>query len=187
MDQSTEDISSRSSVLITEYSLQHKRKWSLVSVSRPHFHIVSTISLKPCLNLCSFKWLKFNFRRVNSLRPFVSCIAKTEFSLGLTKLKIISLNFQEWHFDTQKALSTSFKFLKKDCAFVLIQNKIAFFSLSLPTIFVSHLYDHAFTEKQKLYATNNNLDIYIYIYVYIYIYIYIYQKYQTLVDSIQLH
>ena len=114
MDESTEDISSRSSVLITEYSLQHKRKWSVVSVSRPHFHIVSTISLKPCLNLCSLKWLKFNFRRVNSLRPLVSCTAKTEFSLGLTKLKIISLNFQEWHFDTQKALSTFFKFSKKD-------------------------------------------------------------------------
>ena len=57
----------------------------------------------------------FNLRRVSSLRPFVSCIiAKMELSLFLIKLRIISLNFQEWHFDTQKTLSTSFKFLKKD-------------------------------------------------------------------------
>ena len=35
---------------------------------------------------------KFNRRRVSSLRPLVSCIAKAKFSLGLTKLRIISLN-----------------------------------------------------------------------------------------------
>ena len=51
-----------------------------------------TVSLEPCLNLCSFKWLKFSLRRVSSLRPLVSCIAKTEFSLGLIKLMIVSLN-----------------------------------------------------------------------------------------------
>ena len=77
---------------ILEYSLQRKRKWSVVSVSTPHLHTGSTVSLKPCLNLCSFKWLKFNLRRVSSLRPLVSCIAKTQFSLGLRKLMIVSLN-----------------------------------------------------------------------------------------------
>ena len=55
MDESTVDISFRSSVLIVEYSLQLKRKWSAVSVSRPNLDIGSTVSLKPCLNLCSFK------------------------------------------------------------------------------------------------------------------------------------
>ena len=40
----------------------------------------------------------------------MSYIAKTEFSLGLIKLRIISLNFQELHFDEQKILSTSIKF-----------------------------------------------------------------------------
>ena len=94
-DELTVDISSGSSALIAEYRMQHKRKWSVASVFRSHLHIGSTISLKPCLNLCSFKWLKFNLRRVNSLRPLVSCIAKTEFSLGLIRLRIISLNFQE--------------------------------------------------------------------------------------------
>ena len=85
-------ILSRSSVLLLEYKLQRKRKWSVFSVSTPHLHIGSTVSLKPCLNLCSFKWLKFNLRCVSSLRPLVSCIAKTEFSLDLIKLMIVSLN-----------------------------------------------------------------------------------------------
>ena len=84
--------SCRSSVLIVEYSLQCKRKWSVASASRPHLHIGSTVSLKPCLNLCIFKWLKINLRRVGSLRPLVSCIAKMEFSMGLIKLRIIPLN-----------------------------------------------------------------------------------------------
>ena len=90
-DESTVYISSRSSLLIVEYSLQRKRKWSVVSVSRPHVRIGSTVSLKPHLTLCSFKWLKFNLRCVSSLRP-MSCIAKKEFSLGLIKLRITSLN-----------------------------------------------------------------------------------------------
>ena len=68
------------------------KKWSVVSVSRPHLHIGSIVFLKRCLSLCSFKWLKFNLRRVSSLRPLLSCIAKTEFSLGLIKLRIIYLN-----------------------------------------------------------------------------------------------
>ena len=84
-------ISSRSSVQIVEYSLQRKRKWSVLSVSRSHLHIGSTVSLKPCLNLCSFKWLKFNLRRVSSLKPLVSYIAETEVSLGLIKLRIYLL------------------------------------------------------------------------------------------------
>ena len=62
----------------------------------------------------SIKRLKFNLGRVSSLRPVLWCTAKTEFSLGLLKLKIIYLNFQEWHFNKQKMLSTSFKFSKKD-------------------------------------------------------------------------
>ena len=85
-------ISSRSSVLILEYSLQRRRKWSVVSVFTQHLHIGSIVSLKPCLNLCSFKWLQFNLRRVSSLRPLMSWTAKTDFSLGLIKLMIVSLN-----------------------------------------------------------------------------------------------
>ena len=36
--------------------------------------------------------MKFNLRRVNNLIPLVSCIPKTEFPLGLIKLRIITLN-----------------------------------------------------------------------------------------------
>ena len=86
----------------------------VVSVSRPHLHIGPTVSLKSCLNLCLFKSLKFNLRHVSSLRPLVSCIAKTEFFLGLIKLRIISLNFKQRDCNKQTLLSTSFKYLKKD-------------------------------------------------------------------------
>ena len=79
-------------VLTLKYSLQRKRKWSFVSVSIPHLHIGSTVFLKLYLNLCSFKWLKVYFRRAVSFMPLMSRIAKTEFFLGLIKLRIISLN-----------------------------------------------------------------------------------------------
>ena len=82
-DEATVYISSRDSILIVEYSLQCQRKLSVFLVTRPHLRIGSTVSLKPCLHLCSFKWLKYNPRLVSSLRPLVSYIAKTEFSLGL--------------------------------------------------------------------------------------------------------
>ena len=78
--------------IILKYSLQRKRKWNVASVSRMHLQIGSTVSLKPCLNLWSFKWLKFNLRHISNLIPLVSCIAKTELSLGLRKLRSISLN-----------------------------------------------------------------------------------------------
>ena len=100
--------------MIAEFGLQLRRKWSVVSVPRPSLHIESIVSLKPCLNLCSFKWLKFKFGRVSSLRTLLWWTAKKDFSLGLLKLRIIHLHFQECNFNKQKMLSTSFKFLKKD-------------------------------------------------------------------------
>ena len=60
-------------------------------------------------------------------------LQKTEFSLGLIKLRIVSLNFQEWHFDTQKTLSI---WRKIHHATMLIENKTAFFYLFLPTLFM---------------------------------------------------
>ena len=50
------------------------------------------MSLKPCLNLFLFEWLKFNVGRLGSLIPLVPYIAKTEFALGLIKPRIVSLN-----------------------------------------------------------------------------------------------
>ena len=52
----------------------------------------SIVSLELCRNFCSFKWLKFNIRRLNNLTPLVSCISNTEFPLGLQKLRVVTLN-----------------------------------------------------------------------------------------------
>ena len=169
-DKSIVDISSRNSVLIVEYSRQLKREWSAVSVSRPKLHIGLTISLKPSLNLCSLKWLKFNLERVSSLRPLLWCIAKTEFSIGSLKLRIIYLN-QEWHFDKQKMFSTSFKFSKKDtlrnCAHT--KQNCVFLAFSSDLSCVSLLFH--FHNYMLL------IIIFIYIYIYIYIHTYIYISY----------
>ena len=70
-----------------------QEKWSVVSVSRLHLNMRSTLPLKPSLNSYSFNWLKFTLRCISSLRPFVSCIAKIEFSLGLIKLRVIFSKF----------------------------------------------------------------------------------------------
>ena len=84
----------------------------------------------------------------------MSCIAKTEFFLGLIKLRIISLNFQEWHFDTQKKLSTSFKYSKKDtsCNCTDTKQNCTFLPLPSDLFCVSLLLRN---KNQKLYATNN--------------------------------
>ena len=44
-----------SSALWIEKKWQRRRKYAVVSTSVPHGHIGFTVSLKPCLNLCSFK------------------------------------------------------------------------------------------------------------------------------------
>ena len=102
--QTTVYISFRCSILIVEYSLQHKGRQIIVSVSRPHLHIGSIVSLKLCQNLSpSLHWFQYDWRhedkspvtilwKKSSLKPFVSCIAKKKFSLGPTNLRIISLN-----------------------------------------------------------------------------------------------
>ena len=82
---------------MAEYSLQHKRKWNVVSFSKPHLRIGSTVSLKPCLNLCSFKWLKFKLRRVSSLRPLVSCICKNGVPFGSNKTEDYFFKFINWY------------------------------------------------------------------------------------------
>ena len=129
-------------------------------VSRPNLHIGSTVSLKPCLNLCSFKWLKFNLIRVSSLRPLLWCTAKAEFSLGLWKLRIIYLNFQEWHFGKQKMLSISYKL---SCVSHLLRNK-NYNYINLIYIYIIYF-------------------IYIYIILYIYICIYYIYKFTSQLNS----
>ena len=50
----------RNFCLFSAKSGQHKKKWSVVSVSEPQSHIGLGTSLKLWRNLCSFKWLNFN-------------------------------------------------------------------------------------------------------------------------------
>ena len=81
---------SKSSNLLLEKIWQRKRKCSVVSTSCPHAHMGLTASLKQCLNLCSFRWLKPSLRRVRSLIPRGSYIEKIGFSFF--SLTIVLLN-----------------------------------------------------------------------------------------------
>ena len=46
------------------------RKCSLVFTPAPHGHIGLTMSFKPCLNLCSFKWLNRSLKYDSNFAPF---------------------------------------------------------------------------------------------------------------------
>ena len=88
-----------------------------------HEHIGLIVSLKACRWLCSSRWLKFNLRRVSNFKPLIPRTAKTEFSLGLTKLRILNLNI----FIEPRFLSSSLRFPhflaqcgKKDYSKVLV-------------------------------------------------------------------
>ena len=52
----------------------------MVSTSVPHGHIGFTVSLKPCLNLCSFKWVNCSLNRDNNFTPIGSWALYKEFS-----------------------------------------------------------------------------------------------------------
>ena len=52
----------------------------MVSTSVPHGHIGFTVSLKPCLNLYSFKWVNCSLNRVNNFTPIGSLTLYKEFS-----------------------------------------------------------------------------------------------------------
>ena len=78
-------------LLITGF-WQRKRKWSVVFGSEPQLHIGFLVSKKLCLNLCSFRRLKFSIKKVSNLMLLMSWIAKTEFTEVLTKLSNVFLN-----------------------------------------------------------------------------------------------
>lgn len=52
-------------------------------------HTTYIILLKFCQNLCLLRCLKFNLKLVSNFTPSISTIAKTEFSLGLVKLRAL--------------------------------------------------------------------------------------------------
>ena len=62
----------KSSDLWVEKQWQRSRKCSVVSTSVPHGRRVFTVSLKPCLKLCSFKWVNWSLNRDNNFTPIGS-------------------------------------------------------------------------------------------------------------------
>ena len=52
------------------YSGQWRKKLFMDSMSPPQIQIGFIVSLKPCLNLCSLRWLKPRPNQVNSFIPY---------------------------------------------------------------------------------------------------------------------
>ena len=54
----------------SQYSGQWRKKWFMDSMSPPQIQMGFIVSLKPCLNVCSLKWLKPRRNLVNSFIPY---------------------------------------------------------------------------------------------------------------------
>ena len=70
---------------------QRKRKRSVVSTSTRHGQIGFTMSLKSCLNLCSFKWVNCSLKRDNTFTPRGSWTLYQEFSCFTLKIDFFNL------------------------------------------------------------------------------------------------
>ena len=64
---------------------QCRKKCSLSSTSKLQLHKGFKVSRKPCLNLCSFKWLKRRRNLVKYLTPSGSLTLNIDLLLGLIK------------------------------------------------------------------------------------------------------
>ena len=64
---------------------QRRKKCSLSSTSKLQLHKGFKVSRKPCLNLCSFKWLKRRRNLVKYLTPSGSLTLNIGLLLGVTK------------------------------------------------------------------------------------------------------
>ena len=81
----------KSFCLFSAKSREHKKKWSVVSVSEPQSHIGLGASFKLRRNLCSFRRLNFNRSLDNKLTPTESSLAKRVLCFKLKKSLIIDL------------------------------------------------------------------------------------------------
>ena len=70
---------------------QRRKKCSLSSTSKLQLHKGFKVSRKPCLNLCSFKWLKRRCNLVKYLTPSGSLTLKINLLLGLIKERSLLL------------------------------------------------------------------------------------------------
>ena len=70
---------------------QRRKKCSLSSTSKLQLHKGFKVSRKPCLNLCSFKWLKERRNLVKYLTPLGSLTLNIDLLLGLIKERSLFL------------------------------------------------------------------------------------------------
>ena len=70
---------------------QRRKKCSLSSISKLQLHKGFKVSRKPCLNLCSFKWLKRRRNLVKYLTPSGSLTLNIDLLLGLIKERSLLL------------------------------------------------------------------------------------------------
>ena len=70
---------------------QRKKKCSLSSASKLQLHKGFKVSRKPCLNLCSFRWLKRRRHLVRYLIPSGSLTLNIDLLLGLIKERSLFL------------------------------------------------------------------------------------------------
>ena len=73
--------------LASQYLGKWKKKWFIESMSPPKIQMGFIVSLKPCLNLCSLRWLKPRQNLVNSFIPFWLKISKILLGEGLINPK----------------------------------------------------------------------------------------------------
>ena len=70
---------------------QRKKKCSLSSISKLQLRKWFKVSRNPCLNLCSFKWLKRRRNLVQYLTPLGSLTLNIDLLLGLIKKRSLLL------------------------------------------------------------------------------------------------
>ena len=70
---------------------QRRKKCSLSSTSKLQLHKGFKVSRKPCLNLCSFKWLKRRRNLVKYLTPSGSLTLNIDLLLGLMEERSLLL------------------------------------------------------------------------------------------------
>ena len=86
------DTSFRRSVLSFMKLGQWSKKWHVVSISNPQLQIGLSESRKPCLNLCSRRWLKPRRSLVRYLIPLMLKQLYVLLGEGLRNFKIHFLN-----------------------------------------------------------------------------------------------
>ena len=76
---------------------QRRKKCSLSSTSKMQLHKEFKVSTKPCINLCSFKWLKPRRNLVKYLTSSGSLTLNIDLSLGFIKERRKKFAFENYN------------------------------------------------------------------------------------------